>query len=179
MVVEVEERVRKRVRKKKKIQLVKLETERADEITCKNCDNFYRIPNTKLGICGLTKEAKYETERCDNFKAKELGESVIKIADVDLIAESYELYKREIDLIVNKANLLRDVIINLATKNTKDTMFNFKTEVLNGSKYAVIVSRVKSCRLDTKAVKEYLKNKGILDNFLKESEFFRVEIKRK
>ena len=158
-------------RKKRKIRLVKLENAELEKITCKSCKYFCKIKGSKLGICELTREVKYETERCNNFTYNENE----RIASIDLIAEAYDFYKREKEAIQRKIDLLRDAIISITSNN----LFNFKTEVLSGDKYAIVVQRVKSERLDTKSVKRYLKELGVLENFLKFSEYIRVDVKRK
>jgi len=158
-------------KRKKKIKLLKLENVELQNVCCKNCKYYYKIEDSKVGICEITKEVKYENERCNNFTYEENE----KVANIDLIAEAYDLYKREKEAIQRKIDLLRDAIIS----SVNNDLFNFKTEVLSGNKYAIVVQRVKAERLDTKSVKKYLKELGVLENFLKYSEFVRVDVKRK
>lgn len=88
-------------------------------------------------------------------------------ADLDTIAMFYQLSKDAIEEYQKMANTLRDILIQRV--EGKEETDNF----------VVNVKKVSSKRLDTNKVRKYLKNKGILDKFLVENSYYRVEVKGK
>jgi len=88
-------------------------------------------------------------------------------ADLDTVAMFYTLSKDAIEEYQKMMNTLRDILIRRV--EGKEETDNF----------VVNVTKVKSKRLDTNKVRKYLKKKGILDKFLVESSYYRVEVKGK
>jgi len=88
-------------------------------------------------------------------------------ADLDTIAMFYMLSRDAIEEYQKMANTLRDTLIQ-RVEGRKET-----------DNFVVNVTKVKSKRLNTSKVRKYLENKGILDKFLIESSYYRVEVKGK
>jgi len=131
------------------------------QVTCNNCSNFL-ILNGNVGICKKRERIVLGSYNCPNF---EEGEPMK--ADLDTIAMYYQLSKYAIEEYQKMANTLRDILIQ-KVKGKAET-----------DKFTINVTEVKSKRLNTEKVREFLKKKGILDKFLVESSYYRVTVKSK
>jgi len=147
------------MKKKKKIKIKTVQT--IKPITCSNCSNFL-ILEGNVGICKKRERIVLGNYNCPNFE-----EGKPMKADLDTVAMFYTLSKDAIEEYQKMMNTLRDILIRRV--EGKEETDNF----------VVNVTKVKSKRLDTNKVRKYLKKKGILDKFLVESSYYRVEVKGK
>ncbi|MCD6148682.1 hypothetical protein J7J18_04875 [bacterium] len=131
------------------------------QITCNNCSNFL-ILEGNIGICKKRERIVLGNYNCPNFKE---GEPMK--ADLDTVAMFYQLSKDAIEEYQKMANTLRDILIQ-RVEGKRET-----------DNFVVSVTKVKSKRLNTEKVRKYLKKRGILDKFLTESSYYRVEVKGK
>jgi len=147
------------MKKKKKIKIKAIQT--IKQITCSNCSNFL-ILEGNVGICKKRERIVLGNYNCPNFE-----EGKPMKADLDTIAMFYMLSRDAIEEYQKMANTLRDTLIQ-RVEGRKET-----------DNFVVNVTKVKSKRLNTSKVRKYLENKGILDKFLIESSYYRVEVKGK
>jgi len=156
--------------KEKKIQVRKIETEEIQR-QCNNCKFFTKITDT-IGICNYKNKLVLP---CFNCLVWEHGEP--KTATIDDIAYLYEWTKLELEAMKKQLDTLRDIIINESGKILNEIKMLDNIEVY-GDHYIIKVKKVKTKRLDTEKVKEFLKKMRKLNEFLTESEYYRVEVKR-
>jgi len=148
--------------KEKKIQVRKIETEEIQR-QCNNCIFFMKITDT-IGICSYKNKLVLPSFNCLVW---EHGEP--KTATIDDIAYLYEWTKLELEAMKKQLDTLRDIIIN---------EFTYGDTVVHTDHYIIKVKKVKTKRLDTEKVKEFLKKMRKLNEFLTELEYYRVEVKR-
>jgi len=149
--------------KERKIQVRKVETKELQR-KCENCEYFIKFSDT-IGIC------RYKSKiMLANFNCAMWTEGEPRTATIDDIAYWYEWTKLELEAMKRQLDILRDIIINeIGTENYT---------VVNTNYFVIKVSKVKTKRLQTNRVKEFLEKIGKLDEFLTESEHYRVEVKR-
>ena len=114
------------------------------------------------GICSKREKIVLGNYNCPNFE-----EGKPTKADLDTIVMFYQLSKDAIEEYQKMANTLRDILIQ-RVEGKRET-----------DNFIVNVTKVRSKRLNTEKVRKYLKKKGILDKFLTESSYYRVEVKGK
>ena len=98
---------------------------------------------------------------CPYYVTDELSDEI----KLDILAQSYIEITKQIDELTEIRNILREAIIRSVERKAVTPNF------------LITVTKVKQKRLDTNAVKEYLKSTNRLNDFLKEAEYQRVTVK--
>jgi len=124
---------------------------------CGNCQNMMVVEGG-LGICKVKERIVHKNYLCP------LHDEGLQVeADVETIAKYYLFFKELEEEAKKNKDILRDILIRIGSKATDN--------------YEIFVSKVTTKRLDTEKVKEYLGDK--INDFLKISEYYRVDVKRR
>ena len=142
---------------KKKIVVKKPET--LSETFCKDCKHYFKLTE-KTGACLEKIQIVYSTYRCNKY---EVGE---KLINKEKIVELYYKYNEAIKLFNEVKDTLREIILSSFSNN--DIVGDFRILIQSGTQK----------RLNTNKVRKYLKELGILDEYLTEIPYTRLIVKK-
>ncbi len=129
------------------------------EAFCKDCKHYFSLTE-KSGACLEKIKLVYPTQRCNKFEAGE------KSLDKEKIVELYYKYSEAIKLFNEVKGTLRKIILSSFTNN--DIIGDFRILIQSGTQE----------RLNTKKVKDYLNELGILNEYLIKIPYTRLIVKK-
>jgi len=142
-------------------KLLVRKVEKIEETKCGNCRHFLFLLE-KIGLCPKRIRIMYSSMNCPMH---EFGEP--KEAGLDEIAEFYLIFKQLEEDYKKYKDTIRDIIIYKVDRFAET------------DNYTISVKEIRTERLDTDKVREYLSSQGILDEFVKVCEHYRVDVKKK
>ena len=136
---------------------------RVEGVKCRDCKYGINL-DEKFVFCTKRVKVNYCNQTCSEGVA---GESIVYEEDLERIIDIYLNNKEMIEILKEQNEAIKKLLV---------------TEIETGSeivgKYDVRIIRFKQKRVDTDKVKEFLKEKGVLEDYLNEVEIVYPKIKR-